>query len=253
MNCRTITAASLLAAAAIGSPGLVVTAAADDQERLDAAIEAFNDRMAAAGWESEGPPDEEDEELTTGDAAFTECLDGLADLFENFDADEFPGQVAASTSDEFTYVPAPDGPATTAEFSFDLTEETVSAFSATVDDANVGTVTQYIEIIGSKDTGDCMRQAMEAELEAESEDSDVPVELDLNVSNEGDLGIGDHSAAFGFELSTVFIVPITVDAEIVFAQVGNDFVGVAHLVAGDSASGFDPRAELQTIVDSLSG
>ena len=74
---------------------------------------------------------------------------------------------------------------------------------------------------------------MEAEMEAESEDSDVPVEFDLNVSNEANLGIGDHSAAFGFELSTVFIVPITVDVEVVFAQAGNDFVGVAHLVAGE--------------------
>ena len=49
----------------------------------------------------------------------------------------------------------------------------------------------------------------------------------------------------------MFIVPITVDAEVVFAQAGNDFIGVAYLVAGDAASGFDPRVELQTIVDSL--
>ena len=62
-------------------------------------------------------------------------------------------------------------------------------------------------------------------MAAESEDTDVPVEFDVNVSNEGNLGIGDHSAALGFELSTVFIVPITLDVEVVFAQVGNDIVG----------------------------
>ena len=221
-------------------------------------MEAFDERMLAAGWVSEGPQeegdeDEDDEEFAAGDEAFTECFDDLAGLFEDFDADEFPGQVAASTSDEFTYTPATEGPATTAEFSLDLAEETASAFGATVDDANVGTITDYIEVIGSKETGECMSQAMESAMEAESEDSDVPIELDVSVSNEGDLGIGDHSAAFGFELSTTFIVPITIDTEVVFAQVGNDLVGVAHLVAGDTASGFDPRAELQTIVDSLNG
>jgi hypothetical protein len=240
-------------AAAIGSPGLAVSAAADDQERLDAAMEAFNERMTAAGWQSQGQPEDQDEEVDASDEAFAECLDELADLFENFDAEEFPGQIAASTSDEFTYTPATDGPATTEEFSIDVTEETASAFSAAVDDANVATVTRYIEVLGAKDTGDCLRQAIEAEMEAESEDTDVPVEFEINVSNESNLGIGDHSAAFGFELSTMFIVPITFDAEVVFAQTGNDFVGVAYVVAGESASAFDPRLELQTIVDSLGG
>jgi hypothetical protein len=254
MNGRTVTAAAVVfAAAALGWPGIAASAAADEQERLDAAMEAFNERMTAAGWESQGPPEDEDEEFTAGDEAFTECLGELADLFENFDAEEFPGQIAASTSDEFTYAPDTDGPATTEEFSFDLTEETASAFGATVDDASAATITQYIEVMGAKKTGDCMLRAMEAEMEADTEDSDVPVEFDVNVSTESDLGIGDHSAVFGFELSTVFIVPITIDAEVVFAQVGNDFVGIAHLVAGESTSGFDPRVELQSIVDSLGG
>ena len=121
-------------------------------------MEAFNERMTAAGWESQGPPEDEDEEFNAGDEVFAECVDGLADLFEDFDAEEFPGQIAASTSDEFTYAPATDGPATTEEFSLDVTEETASAFIASVDDANVATVTQYIEVMGAKDTGDCIRQ-----------------------------------------------------------------------------------------------
>jgi hypothetical protein len=228
-----------------------VRAAADDQQRLDAAMDAFDDRMTAAGWESQGPPPEDDDDaFGAGDEVVAECLDELAELFEDLNDNEFPGQVAMSTSDEFSFVPA-DAPATTAEFSLDVSGETTSAVSATVDDANVASVTQYIDVLGSKETGDCLRQAMEASMEAESEDSDIPFEFEFNVSTEGNLGIGDHSAALSYELSAVFIVPISFAAEAVFAQSGNDFAAVVHVVEGEPQSGFDPRAELQTIVDSL--
>ena len=83
-------------------------------------------------------------------------------------------------------------------------------------------------------------------MAAESEDSEIPVEFDVNVSNEGDLGIGDHSAALSFEAVDDVHRADHDRADVVFAQVGNDLVGVAHTVTGDPQSGFDPRAELQT-------
>ena len=127
------------------------------------------------------------------------------------------------------------------------------AIAASVDEANVATVTEYLDVMGAKHTGDCLQQVLEAEVEAESDDSDMTGGFDVHASNEPDLGIGDHSVALRYEVSTEFIVPITVEIEVVMAQIGRDVVGVAHVVAGESVSGFDPRSELQTIVDSLGG
>jgi hypothetical protein len=172
-------------------------------------------------------------------------------ILENDDLDEFPGQTASSESEEFLWPSPADAADTTDAFSFDLAEETAAAFGATVDDANVSTVTEFVELFGAKETGDCIREGLEAEMAAESDDSEIPVEFEINVSNEGDLGIGDHSAALSFDVSTVFMVPITLSADVVFAQVGNDLVGVAYTVTGDAQSEFDPRAELELIVDSL--
>jgi hypothetical protein len=54
-------------------------------------------------------------------------------------------------------------------------------------------------------------------------------------------------------VSTDFVVPITIDIQMVMAQTDRDVVAVADVVAGEVVSGFDPRVELQTIVDSLGG
>jgi hypothetical protein len=245
--------------AVVGGTTSLASAASEDEARLDAAMEAFNERMTIAGWESQGPVDDEDDDdedddvdaEAEGDEAFVECLGELPAIFENLDADTFPGQAASSESEEFLWTPPSEATATTEELSFDLAEETAAAFAATVDDANVPTVTEFIEAFGAKDTGDCIREGLEAEMSAESEDSEIPVEFDVNVSNEGNLGIGDHSAALSFEVSTVFMVPITLRADVVFAQVGNDIAGVSYTVTGDPQSDFDARAELQMIVDSL--
>jgi hypothetical protein len=161
--------------------------------------------------------------------------------------------VAASSSDELSDDPSADDASTTEAFSLDLTGETVAAFAASVDDANIATVTEFIEVIGAKETGDCMRAAFEAEMALEPDDSEVPVEFEISVTNEGDLGIGDRSAALGYELTAVFIMPIEIELDVVFSQVGSDVVGLVHTVSGEPTSGFDPVVELQAIVDSLAG
>jgi hypothetical protein len=161
--------------------------------------------------------------------------------------------VAASSSDELSYDPSADDASTTEAFSLDLTGETVAAFAASVDDANVATVTEFIEVIGAKSTGDCIRAAFEVEMALESDDSEVPVEFDITVTNEADLGIGDRSAALGYELTAVFIMPIEIELDVVFSQLGSDLVGLVHTVFGEPTSGFDPLVELQAIVDSLAG
>jgi hypothetical protein len=258
MKSRRMATAMLATATVVCATASLARAASDDEARLDAAMEAFNERMTAAGWESEGPVDDDDDDDDAdaeaegaGDEALRECFGEMPAIFEDLDADEFPGQTASSESEEFLWASPADATATTEAFSLDLTEETAGAFAATVDDANVATVTEFIEVFGAKETGDCIREGLEAEMAAESEDSEIAVEFDINVSNEGDLGIGEHSAALGFEVSTVFMVPITLRADVVFAQVGNDIVGVAYTATGDPQSDFDARAELQLIVDSL--
>ena len=256
MNRRLIVVgAAVLVVASTGGPALVVVAAADDQARLDEAIDAFGERMDAAGWESQGPPEsDEDDEDVAGDDAFLECFEEVAVVLEDFDADEFPGQLATSESDEFSFTAPDDATSTTEEvFAFDETEETALALAVTVDDANVATVTRYIDVLGAKETGDCIREAVQLDMPTGTEDNDVPIEFDISVENEADPGIGDHSAALRYHVSTTFVVPLTADIEIVFAQTDNDFAAVAHIVAGESLSGFDPRAELQAIVDDLSG
>jgi hypothetical protein len=244
-------------AVAIGSP-LLTAASADDQARLDAVIEAFNDRMTAAGWQSQGPPpDDGDADVADdeSDEALQECFGALLALVpEGGDADEFPGETASRESDEFIYVPPTEGAVTTDAFSLDFDEEeTVSAFAGSVDDANVSTLTQFVETFGSKETVDCIHRELEAQMEAESADADIPVEFEVDVTNQADLGIGDHSSSIRFSFSIVFMVPISVYAEIAVAQVGNDVVGVAHAVTGEPQSDFDPVAELQLLADSLSG
>jgi hypothetical protein len=255
MNGRIATLSSVLVVAVVAAPAVAASAAGDDQARLDAAIDGFSERMVEAGWESQGPADDDDdeEEVSSDDEIVAECFADLGFIFEDLDADELPGQIATSESDEFSYAPAGDEASTTDFLSFDITEETASAFAASVDDANVDTLTRYIDILGDKSTGDCLREAFEEEMAAEAQDSDIPVEFDVNVASEGDLGIGEHSAALGYELSGEFFVPINLDVDVVLAQVGNDVVGVAHLISGEPESGFDPRAELQSIVDSLDG
>jgi hypothetical protein len=260
MKPRSIAIAGLLMTAVVGGTTALVSAASDDEARLDAAMEAFNERMTAAGWQSQGPVDDDDDDDVddddaeaedAGDDALRECFGEMPAIFDNFDADEFPGQTASSESEEFAWPAPSDSTGTTEEFSFDFAEETTSAFAATVDDANVSTVTEFIELFGAKETGDCIREGLEAEMGAESEDSEIPVEFEINVSNEGNLGIGEHSAALSFDVSAVFVVPVNLRADVVFAQVGNDIAGVAYTVTGDPQSDFDARAELEMVVESL--
>jgi hypothetical protein len=250
------------------APALVGAAATEEQARLDAAMDAFEARMTEAGWTSQGDDDdllgddELDDELeddlddvdvdeAAEDDAFAACVGELGAVFEDFDDDdEFPGELARSESAEMIY--APEGaPATTEAFSFDLTEQTVAAFAVTVDDASAPVVTELLEVFGSKETSECLKQGFEEDLLEDAEDSDIPAEFEFEVTNEGDLGIGEHSAAISYQLSMVFMVPITVNVDMVLAQVGNDMVAVFHVISGEQQTEFDPRTELQAILDSL--
>jgi hypothetical protein len=251
-----------------GAAGSQAYAQADDQARVDAAIAAFEQRMTDAGWSGSPVDDDEDDEadeedgddadVTMGDDEFTECFGELAAVIEGSpDPDEFPGQTALSESMEFSYAPpGGDVTSTTEEFTFDMElEETVAAIAVSVDEANTELLDTFVDTMGAKDTGECMREAMTESLETDTSADEIPIEFDVRVDNEADLGIGDRSARMAFGVSTSFFgMPMVFDVEMFMATVDRDLVMLMHATGGaEAASGFDPLAELEALADSLQG
>ena len=234
---------------------------AGDQARLDAVIDSFEQRMTDAGWVGAPAEDDDADESDTdaesdaiGDDEFNQCFGELAAVLEDVDGEEFPGQTAMRESLEFTYVPDGAVPQTTEEF-FDLgDEETVAAFAASVDDTGTALLDQLVDAMGAKETGDCMREAMEADMASSSADEDVPAEFEFAVANEADLGVGERSARVQFGLDMNFMgMAMVFDFSMYMARVDRDLVMLMHGTFGtpEELSGFDPLAELQTLVDAL--
>jgi hypothetical protein len=256
-------AASALIACAGASPATALTASTStaDQARLDAAIDAFEQRMTDAGWMGEPAEEGEDDaegedDSAMGDDEFNACLGELAFIFENVDDDEFPGQTGMRESLEFTYLPEGAVPETTEEFSFELeAEETAASIAVSVEDSSIELLDSFVDAIGAKETGDCMREAMEAEMAADATDEEMPIsDFSFEVENEADLGIGDRSARLTFGLAAELMgIEFALDMDMYLVRVGRDLVIVIHGTFGEvvTMSGFDPLAELQTIVDSL--
>ena len=260
MRSRIAIVAGSVALLAVTTGALPVGASADDQARLDAAIDAFGERMTDAGWTSEGSTDDDEpsddvdvdvDEMSEEDAAFAECFDELGIPIEG-DLEEFPGETARSESDEYSFDATPEVSETTELFAIDFEGETISAFAVTVDESGTDTVEQFVEVFGSEETSDCLRSAFESMMAGDIEDTDVPVDFDVEVTTASDLGIGDQSARFelslagevmGFSLDTV--------SQLVMARVGSDLVAVAHVVLGGADSAIDPVEELRLLVDSL--
>lgn len=240
-------------------------ATASDQAALDAAIESFNERMTAAGWVSQGPGDGvlgsgdgEDDESSESDEAMAACFGGLPDLIQGLEDDEeLPGEIARSESDEFAFMLATDTPETTESLFSIPDEEEAAAFALSVDGANAALLAQFLDVLGAKETSECVTNALEAEMapDPESTDSmDIPMEFEVDASTRGDLGVGEHSAEMTFGFSIDFLgIPFIADGRLMFASTGNHLVGVMHFVTGaaEPASGFDPLAELEALVDAI--
>ena len=256
----------------LAAGALPAVASADDQARLDAAIDAFEQRMTDAGWIGEPSEDDEpddtfepddsfddefEDDSDTSDDPFNECFGELSGLFEDAENAEFPGQTALRESREFTYAPEGAAPETTEEFSFELdAEETIAAFAISVDESGADLLDSFVDTIGAKETGDCMREAMEEEMASSSSDEELVSELEFAVENEADIGIGDRSARVSFDMSaTLMGIAFDLDFNMYLARVDRDLAMVVHGTVGDveTMSGLDPLAELQTIVDSLAG
>jgi hypothetical protein len=234
-----------------GGASSAAAVATDDEARLDGAIEAFNERMTDAGWESQGSMDQPSDGEDSGDddggllpvdeEAFRECAGELFALFPGGEVEELPGQTAMSLSDLF----ASDLGA--------LSGEIVGAVLVSVDDDNVGTATEFVEAFGSEETAECLSETLSGSGAGQFEDT--PFEMEVDVGAEPDLEIGDSSAMLQLivDAGAAGISVTTIGLDFAVAQLGNDLTALIYISLGEPDSGFDPRAELELIVDSLEG
>jgi hypothetical protein len=207
--------------------------------------------MTDAGWESQGAIDQPGEDdvadavddagglLPADEEAFRECAGELFTLFPGGEVEELPGQTAMGTSDLF---------ASGLEM---FSGEIVGAVLASVDDDNVGTVTELVETFGSTETAECLSETLSEGGADQFED--IPFEMEVDVGAESDIDVGDSSAMLqlivGAGAAGVSVTTISLDFAV--AQLGNDLAALIHIGLGESDSDFDPQAELDQIVESL--
>lgn len=241
--------ALLVIAAAVGVAPAIAAAATDEQAQADAVIDAFESRMADAGWVSTGAPseDDDDEDDDEADEEFDECVAQFEGL-EGIDEGEFEGTVADAESDEFKFTPESEGVATTGVFEIPQ-EETVTAGVVIFDAEHAKVAAEFIELIGSEEFAACLSEALTASAEGE-----LLAEAEFAADTEADLGIGDQSARLNFSFDvSVFGMSFEGTFSILFARVDRTMLAVIHTSIGQPASGLDPEEELQFLVDSLEG
>ena len=210
-------------------------------------MEAFNERMTAAGWESQGPPTRTRTTTTSStrdDEVFAECLDEARPILVS--------KTSTPTSSPVRSPPAPPtsssyAPATDASGDHRRVlprrrprrRRRRSPPRSTTPTSPRSPSTSRCWV--PRTPGDCMRQGIEAEMEAESEDSDVPgrvrrqrVERSRSRHRRPQCG-ARLRAVDGVHRADHRATPRSCSP-----RSGNDFVGVAYVVAGDSVSGLRP-------------
>ncbi len=247
-----------IALAAITTAGfgtLTVATAANDQATADSAIAAFNDRMIAAGWVSEGPTEPEDE--SANDELFAGCERRFAAVNSVFTGD-FEGETAQAYSDSFVYVPEGSQPATTDLFDLSMDEEFAAALVASVDDDHRDELSLLVDMIGSPELVECVEQAFAEDMAPDSSiaSAELPVveRSEYTIENEADLGVGDASASLRIAFaSEIMGEPFQYDITMYFAQVDRTLVGVLTGYTGSvkPASGLDPLEELALLVEDV--
>jgi hypothetical protein len=204
-----------------------------DQDRLDATMAEFDERMQVVGWPSPpdfpgGPPPGPG---PAGSPVEDEC--GF-DFFGNVRSAPwfFPGEEARAFSDLFERqteaLPA-------------MHFEDVEASAITVDASGLAAVVAFVDAVGSPEHGDCMDAQVDAMYERDY----------IDVVTDSDLGIGDQSARLTWTNLEYTVADYYLGDSYTVARKGNTLVLVWYSVVGQPYSGFDPVAELASIVDSL--
>ncbi|WP_276968569.1 hypothetical protein [Desertimonas flava] len=262
--------AGMVIGMAVMAGSAVAPAAAADQSSADAAIDAFTQRMTDLGFVATPDDDDDDDDDADiddtdiddpdGDDAsdpFEDCLAGSGIVVPDDPDAPMPGTTAEAESPELDFTPGGE-PEPTEMFDFSPTiPESIVARVTTVDETGVELMSQLVDWMGSKDAAACFEESLVGDmLETEGDDEldmDIPPP-EIEMSNSADIGVGDRSARIDMSFSMTFIVQIDMDLTMLFAQSDRSMVMVMHATGDDGpTSGVDPIAELQTIVDDLSG
>jgi len=251
---------AMVAFAIVGDGRSLVSAgsATDDQARADAAMEAFGGQMGELGFESTGPPDQDED---TDD--FGPCFEGVGTVM-TASQEPVEGETARAFSDEFSRTPTelPAGTSDTKpddeagdEPELDADGEFAAAIVITFDETHRDAAEEFVTRFGSDEMATCFEQEISDEV-AGGGDSTVPegYELTVDVAADSDLGIGDHSgqlvltvdlAMMGFELdySVRYLVAAT----------DRSLVVLLHGTTGAIDAVMDPEVELTMIVEALAG
>jgi hypothetical protein len=222
-----------VAACALCIAAVPQSAAPDQQTRLDTAMAAVDERMVAAGWES--PPDFPGGPPPSPGPAGSPVVDVCGyDAFGNVRSAPwfFPGEQARAYSDlwerQTEALPA-------------MHFEDVMVLTTTVDDAGFEAVTAFVDAVGSPEHGECM----DAQVDTVYEQDYIAVETQF------DLGIGDRSARLAWTNLVYTVDDYFLGDVYAVALLDHTVVLVWYSVVGQPYSGFDPVAELATIVGSL--
>jgi hypothetical protein len=233
------------------SAGATVSAATDDdQARLDAAMDAFSDRLTEAGWISVGTPEAGDGSLfDLGRRGWSdECLDTAAWWLDG--SEQLPGETARSASDGYASEELEAQATDPVAFLLEGEIEGAVAFAVAVDDANVEVLSEFVEFIGSDETAACVEDEMVAGFELPGDDEiDISDFAEASAVGHDDLEVGDESAELMTRISARFGNGVEFDVSIHVALIDRSLLSVMYVALGGPASTFDPVAELRAMVD----
>jgi len=252
-----------MTAAIAAASGVSVAQAspADDQATADAAIAAFNERLTEAGGISSPAPDitpidpAEIDEYATADPTLV-CFGDVGTALDP--GGRFEGETARAFSDDFTLT-APDAPVTTDPIELAMADnDHVNAAVITVGDAQVGTLDELIEFVGSDAFTTCFNDFYAAASAgvpqaSDAATADAPPMPAFEITADSDIGVGDSSVRLNFSVtSTVGEEVYVVNSSAAMARTGRTLV-FANLVSSteEPVSDVDLEAELTAIVDSL--
>jgi hypothetical protein len=229
-----VTVIRLAVAGVISLAGVARPAtAADDQERIDAALASSSLRLLQAGFWSVGPGEQDGGFVST-------CLGGL-------DApgrlDQLPGEVARDVSNVYLFQPD-------AERSPEIGELLTVAL-ITVDESSRDALDWFVLLLGSPETAECRHDEFMRARDDDPGSADVDVQV--SVQPLADLGIGDASARV--YMGILFSrggAEQAVRYTFLVSRVDRTLVVVRSARFGNGpVSGIQPQAELAAIVRSL--
>jgi hypothetical protein len=204
----------------------------DDQAAADAAVAVFNDRLADAGWTSQGPLTHSGASAAGEESVFGPCVGGF-DQYLDYPDRHFDGETARASSDDFER--AGDDPTEAGN---------AGAVVLTATETAVGVLDTFVERLGAPDTAACI-----AQLESFASTSEDEWSVETTVTNDADLGVGDASARLDIHVAMALEgSELTSAATFAAARVDRSLVVVAIGGSGPAVLGLDPVTELAAIV-----